>query len=762
MPRQTVPAEVNTFVKGLITEASPLTFPDNASLDELNFILNKDGSRQRRLGMEFKEGSVEMTLPVGAVDGIKINTFKWEGVGGDPLKTAIVVQCGKSIYLIDAGNPGSTYEATFVIGSSDLVDISMTSVDGVLVCASGDKQISAIDYKDGAYSKTSQFLKIRDLFGVEDVVGGKDLLSPEYLEERPTTLTSAHVYNLRNQTFAIPRWEQYNEFATDCIQAFYDKGLGLSTGQRYPSNSDSVIPYFFANVSDSNNKEVERYFAIEANVNPLGSFRAPRGYFIIDAMERGKSRLEASSRLNSRYPLNIHDVTSLPQDKTPGGPSVVAQFAGRVFFAGFSGDVIDGDSQSPRMTSYILFSKLVDNISDISKCYQDGDPTAKDTPDVVATDGGFIRLDGAYGIKRMVSVGSQLIVIAENGVWAVQGGSDYGFSAENYLVKRYSEHGCVSQASAVLVDNTVVFWGDDGIYNVAPDQYGDWRVTTLTAATIQKFYDNIDPKSKQQCKGFYDSYERKIRWLYDNDFLVSGKETRELVLDLNLSAFYVLEVYAGPSENRVVVGVEVPQFRVGSVQDNVTALGEQVTAGGVDVVVSYQVAETQLREFLYLVVKDSSPSQIKVQMATYSNTDFMDWGEVDAQAYMVTGHLSGGDFQRYKQVPYITVHSRRTETGFDAEYNLLNQSSCKIQSMWEWTDSANSNRWGREFEAYRLNRLWMPSSSSDEYDDGFSVVTTKNKLRGKGRVLSLKFSTSPGKNLHLYGWSMLLGVNGNV
>ena len=149
-------------------------------------------------------------------------------------------------------------------------------------------------------------------------------------------------------------------------------------------------------------------------------------------------------------------------------------------------------------------------------------------------------------------------------------------------------------------------------------------------------------------------------------------------------------------------------------------------------------------------------------MAGYTNTSFLDWGEVDAAAYMVTGYMSGGDFQRYKQVPYLTVHSRRTETGFDTEYNLLNQSSCKIQSMWEWTNSTNSNRWGREFEAYRLSRLWMPSNSSDEYDDGFSVVTTKNKLRGKGRVLSMKFSTSPGKNLHLYGWSMILGVNGNV
>lgn len=761
MPRQTVPAEVSTFVKGLITEASPLTFPDNASLDELNFILNKDGSRQRRLGMEFKEGSSELVLPVGSIDGLSINTFKWESVGGDPTKTAIVLQCGKSLYIIDASDPGGVFEQSFVIGSSDQQQISMASVDGVLVCVSGDKQIATVDYRDGVYTKSSQTLKIRDLFGVEDITSGKDLLSPEYLETRPATLTSAHTYNLRNQTFAIPRWVQYDELTTDCIKGFYDQS-GIVGTASFPSNADSVLPFFFANPGDDGNREAERYFAREAFINPLGSFRAPRGYFVIDALERGKSRLDAIARLKDRHPENIYDVTSLPQDKTPGGATVVAQFAGRVFFAGFSGDVIDGDSQSPRLTSYVLFSKLVDNISDIGKCYQDGDPTSKDTPDVIATDGGFIRLDGAYGIQKMVSVGSQLIVVAENGVWGIQGVSDYGFNAENYLVKKYSEHGCVSPSSVVLVDNTVLFWGDDGIYNVAPNQYGDWGVTTLTATTIQKFYDDIDTSSKKLCKGFYDAYERKVRWLYDNDFLITGKNTRELILDLNLSAFYVLEVDSGPSEFRVVVGAEVPPFRSAIAQESVTASGVSVTAGGDDVVITSKVGETQLREFLYVVVKDYTASQIVLQMASYSNTSFLDWGVVDAAAYLVTGYMSGGDFQRYKQVPYITVHSRRTETGFDSDYNLLNQSSCKVQSMWEWTNSQNSNRWGKEFEAYRLNRLWVPSSSSDEYDDGFSVVTTKNKLRGKGRVLSLKFSTSPGKNLHLYGWSMLLGVNGNV
>lgn len=761
MPRQTMPAEVSTFVKGLITEASPLTFPENASLDELNFVLNKDGSRQRRLGMEFKAGSVDLTLPVTTISGLKINTFKWENVGGDPVKTATVLQCGKSIYIIDSSDPGGAFEQTFVVGSSDTVDISMTSVDGVLVCVSGDKQITAIDYRDGVYTKSVQTLRIRDLFGVEDITSGKDLLSPEYLEYRPTTLTAEHTYNLRNQTFAIPRWVQYEEETKDCIEGFYEQSAEVGTAS-FPANSDSIIPFFFANPTDDGNREVERYFAREAYINPLGSFAAPRGYFVIDALERGKGRLDAVLRLKERHPENIYDVTSLPQDKTPGGASVVAQFAGRVFYGGFSGDIVDGDSLSPRLTSYILFSRLVDNISDVSRCYQEGDPTSKDTPDIVATDGGFIRIDGAYGIKKMVNVGSQLLVIAENGVWGVQGGSDYGFSAENYMVKKYSEHGCVSPTSVVLVDNTVLFWGDDGIYSVAPDQYGDWKVVNTTNTTIQKFYDDIDTTSKKRCQGFYDSYERKVRWLYDNDFLLTGVNTRELVLDLNLSAFYVIEIYSGPSEYRVVTGAEVPPFRIGSVQESITVLGEQVTAGGDDVVLSSGVVETQLREFLYVTVKSYSSTQVVLRMAGYTNTGFMDWGTEDAQAYLVTGFMSGGDFQRYKQVPYLTVHLKRTETGLTPEYELVGQSSCKVVSMWEWSNSANSNRWGREFEAYRLNRLWMPTTSSDEYDDGFAVVSTKNKLRGKGKVLSIKFSTSPNKDLHLYGWSMILGVNGNV
>ena len=44
MPQSLTQRVVNTFVKGLITEAGELTFPPDASVDELNCVLSRDGS----------------------------------------------------------------------------------------------------------------------------------------------------------------------------------------------------------------------------------------------------------------------------------------------------------------------------------------------------------------------------------------------------------------------------------------------------------------------------------------------------------------------------------------------------------------------------------------------------------------------------------------------------------------------------------------------------------------------------------------------
>lgn len=52
MARQKFEKSFNTFVKGLMTEASEINFPENYSLYEKNFELRRDGGRDRRKGMD--------------------------------------------------------------------------------------------------------------------------------------------------------------------------------------------------------------------------------------------------------------------------------------------------------------------------------------------------------------------------------------------------------------------------------------------------------------------------------------------------------------------------------------------------------------------------------------------------------------------------------------------------------------------------------------------------------------------------------------
>jgi hypothetical protein len=202
---------------------------------------------------------------------------------------------------------------------------------------------------------------------------------------------------------------------------------------------------------------------------------------------------------------------------------------------------------------------------------------------------------------------------------------------------------------------------------------------------------------------------------------------------------------------------------------DVTFGGEQVTNSGTPVTTSIKTRGSGSRETAYVTITSMNP--LKYTFSTYRDRSFTDWISsnsvgVDAPAFLVTGYLSGGDFLRKKQAPYIKFFFTRTEDGFtdDGTGNLFpnNESSCLVQAQWNWANSANSNRWGRTFQAYRYKRLYMPGNSSDEFDNGFEVIETKSKLRGQGTVLSLKMTTEPKKDCRLLGWSMIVSSNGNI
>lgn len=763
MPRQTAGVEVNAFVKGLITEASPLTFPDNASLDEMNLVLNKDGSRRRRLGMDYEPSYALINSGQTSSPTLVFTPFVWKQPGGYTDKEFLVIQSGTRITILDSTiKPiSASVIGTYTIGSSISKKMSMASVDGVMVVATGDGNIYGFDYNGTAVSQSTGRLKIRDMFGVADTVGGNDLLDGNGISIRPSALSPNHIYNLRNQTFAIPRFVGDAETLTDTIAAF------RNTYGFYQANSDNLVTYLYSNANDSDDRETKRYFAKDNYNNPLGTNRAPMGYFIIDALSRGASRMSEVAKLMAQYPQLTVNVSSLPQDFTPGGASVLTSYAGRVWYGGFSAQLTGGDSESPRMTSYVLFSRLVQNVSDIYKCYQEGDPTSAEIPDLVDTDGGFLRIDGAYNIQQLINVGEALMVVAENGVWKVTGGSGYGFKATDYLTSKITEHGCVSPGSVVIVDNTFMYWSDDGIYHVNQNQYGDWVGTNLTSTTIQTLFDNITYNSKVRCQGAYDSYQRQVRWLYNNYF-DSPDSPKELVLDVNLSAFYQSELkpLGANQYPKPLAIVKVPPFTISTEEAFVqTGSGDDViTTASDNVTISQAAIISQTSELFYVVADSISGGTVRMTLAYYRDGTFTDWVSkdgvgIDAPAYLLTGWAGGGDFQRQKQVPYITVYSNKTETGFTAEYEPINASSIIVQGQWSWTNLAASNKWTSKFQAYRHVRFWAPPDSSSGFNDGERVVTTRNKLRGRGRVLSLLFETEPKKDFYLLGWSYVIAVN---
>jgi hypothetical protein len=652
--------EFNSFVGGLITEASPLTYPENSALDIINFELSREGKVSRRLGMDYEAGAsvIDSGVPLSPTGEASVNTFNWNNAGGNARFNIVVVQIGYTLQFFDAnqnivsGNLIHTH--TYDSSNSELM-LSAAVVDGMFVVVGSGKLPSVFVYEDGVVTEETYSLKIRDLFGVEDIAtvtsnGGVsellDLRETTNINLRPdaSSATYNHIYNLRNSTYALTRMLPEDLDIEDPIKSFVDASAE-TTQKQLPSNSDSVTAALFANADENDDRLTERFNPLTLIRSPRGNFESPTGYFVIDALERGTSRLLNIAELDLTKPRDsgdyVYEVNTLPLDKTPGGATAVGEYSGRVWYSGFSGEVIDGDSYSPRMSSYILFSKLVNSKAELGLCHQVGDPTSKESPDLLETDGGFIRIDEAYGIRKLVNVGSALIVIAENGVWAIEGGGDFGFTATTYKVSKVTDHGCTNTNSVVQVDGSVIYWGDDGIYSVGRSEIGDLVATNISNNTIQTLYDNISDTQKAVAQGKFDSYDRKVRWLYKNQ-VSPVEDTEELILDINLSSFYknTISTVSSTAPN-VVAYLEVPPFKVGELVSEVTDGVNSVLYDGEQVSNTDTVVIDGLREVLYLTLLESNPN-ITYTMSKYIDNTFVDWKGfdgvgVDSPALLITG-----------------------------------------------------------------------------------------------------------------------------
>lgn len=744
----------NSFVGGLVTEATELTFPENASIEEFNYVLNRNGSRKRRLGMDYESlytlvdsGKTTLSTATAAV-----SSFRWDNPDNEAALTMGVVQVGNSLWFLDLGtdapsssllNRGSALSltsptiATTISGNAVL---QYSLINGVVVVTSAElSHPYYLEYDSTAdtVSITKIEIKARDTWGVEDGLA---------TDERPVTLSVLHEYNLYNQGWL-----------TENVR---DTSGGLQLPHKHYFGQKAVYPANNAQWQWGQTPDGDdwKFHALDIERLSLGNTPAPRGHFIIDPFTRGSSRTTESG------------VSTGLQDYDTGSISVSAAFSGRVFYSGVASSIVDGDADSPKLGGAVFFTQLLAGTNNLAKCYQEADPTAEDLNELVATDGGVIIIPEAHSITRLVPRGDSLVVFAENGVWQITG-RDGIFSATDYSIIKITDVGCIGAESVVVVEGSVLYWSSAGIYALSADQVtGQLAASNITESTVQSFYDEIPATARVYVKGTYDQTRKKVGWLYNDNSSYDGvnlryKYNKELVLDVVLNAFYPHSIGELSGDSPFVAAyLPTPEFTTNTTTHSVVVNGVQVQVNGEDVVVTTSTRGNSLSETKYIVLKPQTGGNTLFTLGAYNNTSFLDWEEddsvgVDAAGYVITGYELGQDIQRTKQVTYFTCFFKRTETGFvlvSGELEAVNPSGCQVSSRWDFANHSNSGKLGTAFEAYRLNRNYLPTGASDPFDYGYSLVETKTKIRGSGTALSLRFDTEPGKDCHILGWGLTM------
>ena len=178
MARAGIVKEVNSFVKGLITEANPISFPENASLIDENFNLNIDGSRQRRFGLSFENGAASTLTEYTNAKAASIATsvHLWTNVANDTGLKIVVIQVGKYLYFFNGSTepisnaPLNKSNALLLEDIDESFVIQSANMSGTFVIVTGTKFINLLDYDNDTdtITQSARNIKIRDLFGVDD------------------------------------------------------------------------------------------------------------------------------------------------------------------------------------------------------------------------------------------------------------------------------------------------------------------------------------------------------------------------------------------------------------------------------------------------------------------------------------------------------------------------------------------------------------------------------------------------------------------
>ena len=713
MPQSLNQKAVNNFVRGLITEAAELTFPEGASVDELNCDLRRDGTRRRRLGVEYETGNVLSSYTLS--DAEQTATGDWVNVGGNADLEFLVLQKGAILYFYNKGALPysnqvesnsvnlSSYQHSGSAGA-DTAKCQFTSIKGNLVVSSPEINTIAIVYNSssGTFTVTQISFDVRDF---------------EFQGDTSTYFD--------------------NDSSPSQNRKYDAQNAGWNTGNGAPTDLTKRLTHpWYAGKDSSGNYDSAEWEKVYG-----GTTLTANGHYILDFFTKNRGSASGLSGLTKMT------------DPESSRFRCAESFSGRVFYAGID---------SAENAGTILFSKLVETVDDLGICHQQNDPTSEYISDLLDTDGGVIRIPDAVKIQRLYAYQNSLFVFAENGVWQISG-VDGVFRASSFSVNRVTRVGILQPQTFVEAEGVPFWWSRFGIHTLQTDPVsGQGQEQNLTLPTVQTFWDAIDADAKLKVTAVYDAINKRIYWGYpDANETVASKINNFLILDVPLQAFFPWKISDQTSNTDCVVGLAFYSgYGASEVALDVTSnngADDVVTSAGDDVV-STQISNTNTGDpAIVLICREGSNN--KITFGAFTGISFLDWTDTNYTSFAETGYDFIGDLVTKKNAPFIVTYCRLTETGFtgneSAGYTAVRPSGLKVSAAWDFADN-----FGTSQQVYRLKYPVFPDNSNlNDFDYPEDVITSRVKIRGHGRSMRVKYESEQGKDFLLLGWGMIQGRN---
>lgn len=438
---------------------------------------------------------------------------------------------------------------------------------------------------------------------------------------------------------------------------------------------------------------------------------------------------------------------------------------GRIWYAG-----------NTAYPSTIFFSQSISDDLDYGFCFTAADPLNQYDSAVVDSDGGTIEINGMETVIAITEYRTGVIVFASNGIWHLHGGSSFDstFLATDFAVDKVSDVSIVGRDAFVKTDDNMVLFCYGGIFTFDTDYTYSKISIKRVSANIDSFYRNIPIANRSAGKAVYNTTLRKIyfftnfegnRWIADwNQYEQSGSWRDVIVLDLVHGGWWKYSLATDDTGYSISISDAIAIPASDAVDSMLVDEDNDFLIDSSDnSLISFKSTEGT-EEFLNLcVVTKRVSNSIYWAFALSDQETSLDWSlsEDDASSYtsyIETAQINANDVIHNKQITHVAFIFERTESGvLNSSDEDITASGCLFTPIYNWATSSRNSSYGKTRQVYRPNKWNI--SRYDGASVAKEVVTTKEKVNGRGKSFKVRLENDGTKLFVLYGAELVTSAS---